>query len=199
MPGKLILPPNYIDIIDPLIFLAGPITNAPNWQPEAVKIIWSLDPQIYIANPKRIEKFESDDPKELKRLYNEQVDWETYHLKRAGLASFFTRDMLGGGQREYGQSGVIMFYLANPASHRCDRPYAQTTRFELGEWKARHQSQGALLCVGIEKGFTNEKYIRRRFAQDCPTVPLCDTLEETCQETVRLARTEFPTLFENTR
>lgn len=36
----------------PLIFLAGPIKNAPNWQAEAISIFLAMKPQPTIANPR---------------------------------------------------------------------------------------------------------------------------------------------------
>jgi hypothetical protein len=95
-------------------------------------------------------------------MYNEQVDWETYHLRRAA------------------RDGAIMFWLAGEAEHNCRRAYAQTSRFELGEWKMRHERDGVKLIVGIDDGFTNRRYITRRLEQDCPCVPICSSLEETC-------------------
>jgi hypothetical protein len=72
-----------------------------------------------------------------------------------------------------------LFWLANEAEHDCGRSYAQTTRFELAEWKVRHERDGTRLVIGIDSRFAGAKYIRRRFAQDCPGVSVCSTLEET--------------------
>ncbi len=105
-------------------------------------------------------------------MYNEQVDWETYYLRRAA------------------KQGVVLFWLAKEFRHTCDRAYAQTTRFELGEWKVRHERDGTKLVVGIEQGFTNAKYIKRRLSQDCKDVPLCSTLEETCKSAITKAQTQ---------
>ena len=104
-----------------------------------------------------------------KEMYNEQVDWETYQLRKAG------------------KTGIIIFWLAKENEHICERAYAQTSRFELGEWKTKHELQKTGLVVGIEPGFTNAKYIMRRFSQDCPDVPICSTLEDTCKKAVELA------------
>jgi hypothetical protein len=101
-------------------------------------------------------------------MYNEQVDWETYHLRKAG------------------DNGVVLFWLAKEAEHRCDRAYAQTTRGELFEWKALHEIMGARIALGIEEGFTGERYIRRRFAQDCPDVKITNNLKETCENAIIL-------------
>lgn len=165
---KLITPPTYLETIDaPLIFLAGPIQGAYKWQEKAIQIISKIAPKIYIANPRREIDIDKDFSTE---MYNEQVDWETYHLIKAG------------------EKGAILFWLAKELKHKCERAYAQTSRFELGEWKTRHEKEGANLVVGIEKGFTGAKYIRRRLAQDCPKILICSTLEETCKEAIRLAK-----------
>jgi hypothetical protein len=103
-------------------------------------------------------------------VYDKQVDWETHYLTQAG------------------RSGAILFWLAREMHHRCDRAYAQTSRFELGEWKARHERDNVRIVVGIEEGFSNARYIRRRFTQDCPRVTICQTLAETCQASVEAIR-----------
>jgi len=166
MTSKLILPPNYLKTIDaPIIFLAGPIQGAYDWQKEAIQLISSKAPELYLASPRRQIKTKGEFTQE---MYNEQVDWETYHLRKAG------------------KNGVILFWLAKEFEHRCDRAYAQTTRFELAEWKMRHERDKSKIVVGIEEGYTGSKYIVRRFSQDCPDVPLTNTLEDTCDNAIRL-------------
>ena len=159
--SRVILPPDYPDSTGPMVFLAGPIQCAPPWQADAIRYLHELMPDLPIANPRR-----GYSPGEFE--YAAQVDWETHHLRRAAAG------------------GVILFWLANEGTHRCDRAYAQTTRFELAEWKVRHERDGVKLTVGIEDGFTGARYIRHRFMQDCPTVPVCDTLRMTCESAVRL-------------
>lgn len=165
---KTIHSPVYLEKIEaPVIFFAGPIQGVHPWQEEAIKTIHSLDSKLYIANPRRqnIEingDFTTD-------MYNEQVDWETFHLRKAG------------------ENGCVLFWLAKETKHDCSRAYAQTTRFELAEWKMKHEFFKSNLVIGIEDGFTGAKYIKRRFMQDCPEVPVCDSLEETCEQAVRLA------------
>lgn len=163
MSGELIFPPVYKFVSGPLIFLAGPIQGAPDWQSEAIRLVKAMAPDIHVASPRR---------KYLDRefVYEAQVDWETSYLRRAA------------------QDGAILFWLAKEAEHRCDRAYAQTTRFELAEWKMRHERDGTKLVVGIEDGFTNARYMRRRLSQDCPRVPIYDNLEFACGGAVRMAR-----------
>lgn len=143
----------------PVIFLAGPIQGARNWQAEAQKIIHSRQPEVFIASPRRAYL-----PGEFD--FGKQVDWETYHLRRAA------------------ENGAILFWLAREEEHFPGRAYAQTSRFELAEWKVRHEREGVRLVLGIEKGFSGERYIRRRFAQDCPAVPILETLQATCEKAI---------------
>jgi hypothetical protein len=159
MSGQILLPPVVLDVTGPLIFLAGPIQGAPDWQGEAIPLLRGLLPEVHIASPRRPYA-----PGEFE--YAAQVDWETHFLRRAAA------------------HGVILFWLAREADHRCDRAYAQTTRFELAEWKMRHERDGTRLVVGIDRGFTGGKYILHRLGQDCPGIPLLATLEATCRAAI---------------
>src|SRR5215470_516294 len=150
----VIFPPEYPAIDGSLVFLAGPIQGARDWQAEAVRLLGTHAADLHVANPRREYPpgtFE----------YAAQVDWETHHLRRAA------------------ERGVILFWLAGEAEVVPGRCYAQTSRFELAEWKVRHERDGVKLVVGIEGGFSGARYVRHRFGQDCPGVPLCDSLEET--------------------
>jgi len=156
MSRLVILPPDYPAVAGSLVFLAGPIQGAPDWQADAVRLLGEFASALHVANPRRVYlpgQFE----------YAAQVDWETHHLRLAA------------------SRGVILFWLAREIAPTPGRAYAQTSRFELAEWKMRHERDGARLVVGIEQGFSGERYVRRRFAQDCPGVPLCESLEEVCR------------------
>lgn len=160
MSGQVFLPPKLVPVDGPVVFLAGPIQGA-QWQDRAIQLLQTLAPKLNIASPRR-QYLDGE------FVYEAQVDWETHFLRRAA------------------QDGVVLFWLAKEVHHTCDRAYAQTTRFELGEWKVRHERDGTKLVIGIEEGFTNARYIRRRFSQDCPQVPICTSLEETCQQAVQV-------------
>jgi hypothetical protein len=167
MTGKLIVASEYVPIDGPLIFLAGPIQGADEWQNNAIDLIRAAAPDLSVASPRRSIRHFGEF---IRDMYNEQVDWETHHLRRSA------------------ENGVILFWLAKESEHRCDRSYAQTTRFELAEWKVRHERDGAKMVVGLEDGFTGHKYIARRFSQDCPEVPMCNSLQDTCYQAIRLAK-----------
>jgi len=167
MIGQTLVAPTYEKLEGSLIFLAGPIQGARLWQDDAIRIINNKAPEINIANPRRSETYDGEFTEE---MYNQQVDWETFHLRKSG------------------KKGVVLFFLSKEHKRIAERAYAQTSRFELGEHVVYHQWKGINLVVGIEEGFTNRRYILRRISQDCPKVPVCDTLEQTCEEAIRLAR-----------
>lgn len=148
-----IQPPEIVEVEGPVVFLNGPIQGAPLWQPEAVKLILAQQ-KIVVASPRK-EYLEGT------FVYEKQVDWETHFRRRAA------------------KLGVHLFWLARQVEETPGRAYAQTSRFELGESKMLHERDGAKLVVGIESGYGNERYIRRRLSQDCPDVPITNNLEET--------------------
>lgn len=157
---EVIIAPEHRETDRPVIFLAGPIQGAPEWQTEAIRIIASLAPEVIIATPRRQRSSNFN--------YDEQVEWETEYLNRAA------------------ENGVILFWLANEVESIPGRVYAQTTRFEISEWKYRHQRDGVNLAVGIEAGFVGDRYIRKRFTNDCPDITIHDTLEATCRQALTL-------------
>lgn len=160
MAGTVIFPTEYVEITGPLVFLAGPIQGAKPWQTEAIQHLKNLVPTLHIACPRR-----DNIPEQF--VYAEQVNWETYYLNRAA------------------KNGVILFWLAKESEHFCERAYAQTSRFELAEWKVKHERDQIKLAIGIEAGFTGEAYIRLRFSQDCPTLTIYSSLSETCQAVIQ--------------
>lgn len=155
-------PPTIVPISTPLIFLNGPIQSTGDWQANAVTYISRLaEGPLNIANPRRDYLDNEFD-------YNAQVDWETEYRRRAG------------------EAGVNLFWLAAQSQNHPGRAYAQTTRAELFESKERHLHSGIKMVIGIESGFSGERYIRRRFGQDCPDVLILDDLEATCRAALNL-------------
>lgn len=155
--------PTTIEPIDgPLVFLAGPIKGAPHWQKEAIEWFAEHAPAISVASPRRLDRLGQFD-------YAAQVDWETHYRRRAAA------------------QGAILFWLPREAESVPGRAYAQTTRFELAEWKVRHERDGVRVAIGIEEGFSGARYIRHRFVQDCPEVPLVSSLADVCAAAAALA------------
>lgn len=164
MVQKILIPPKYEKVKGPLIFLGGPIQGAPDWQKKAIEILKKIS-KAHIASPRRLEnkfgKFTEAD-------YNTQVEWEHHYLDYAA------------------KHGVIMFWLANEIKNIPGRAYAQTTRFELGEAVARHYLKEIKVVVGIEKGFSNERYLRKTIRAKAPDIPILNSLEETCRTAAAL-------------
>jgi hypothetical protein len=150
----LVRPPDDVALpaSQPVLFLAGPIQGAPDWQCSATRMVHDLVPGLVVASPRR--DYARDG---IAFSYEAQVDWETRWLRRAAAA------------------GVILFWLAAQVEKTPERAYAQTSRWELGEWSTRASDDpGIQLVVGIEDGFTGARYIRHRLGQEAPAVPVVD-------------------------
>ncbi|WMX14015.1 MULTISPECIES: nucleoside 2-deoxyribosyltransferase domain-containing protein [unclassified Aureispira] len=165
MHHNTIFPPHYpkIDTQVPVIFLAGPIQGAPAWHSEAIDYLQRQASNTFVASPKKAY-LDKD------FVYEQQVDWESYFLKRAATC------------------GCILFWLAKEKEHFSERAYAQTSRFELGEWAAKQAALNCNLVVGIEEGFSGARYIRRRLQQQNPAVLIASDLKETCNHALKLLR-----------
>jgi hypothetical protein len=160
---RIITPPEITEVTTAILFLNGPIQGAPDWQADAVDAIRSQPPdhELTIASPRKAYLDGTF-------IYEKQVDWETHYRSRCH------------------KIGVNLFWLAAQTTDTPGRSYAQTTRVELGETMTEHIYTGAKMVVGIEQGFSNARYIRRRLAQSCPGVLVVDSLDDTCTEAVRL-------------
>lgn len=68
----------------PILFLAGGISNCPNWQGELVDHLEVMDLPLTVCNPRR-ENFPMDDPS----AAAEQIEWEHKLLAKADIISFW--------------------------------------------------------------------------------------------------------------
>ena len=151
--GRVWLPPERVEAVGRVVFLGGPIQGTWDWQALAASRLLEADSNLQIANPRRPRVG-------LGFNWKEQVDWESEHLALAA------------------RRGVVMFWLARELEHNPARAYAQTSRFELGEWSAKAAAGRAKLAVGVEAGFSGERYIRRRLGQ--AGLPVADSLDDVC-------------------
>lgn len=100
-------PPRKIDSKEgPVVFLAGPMSDAPRWHKTVPSLAESIgiDGVTFLSPMKVTRGFASHG--------TAQMNWETWGLAFAD---------------------VILFWLPNPAKDNATRVYAQTTRVELGE------------------------------------------------------------------
>lgn len=137
-------PEKKLEIDNKLIFLAGPIQGAIDWQ---AKICYTLNDyknnNITIANPRR--SYINDNFN-----YDKQVNWETYYLNKAD---------------------IIIFWLANETTKIDGRQYAQTTRIELGEQLGKQKyDRKTKIILGIDDNFPSGRYIRIRIKNDYPWI-----------------------------
>lgn len=143
----------------PFIFLAGPIKSVNNWQDEAIGLFDKLLVLDAVIATPRSKILPLND-------FNNQIDWETKYLNLAG------------------KTGVILFWLANEQTHFCERAFAQTTRFELGEWLAKSKTNGASIVVGIDTNFSGAGYLSHRIRENYSHVPLVHTLKDAINTTI---------------
>lgn len=152
---------------DIIIFLAGPIQGSSDWHEEFIEKLKNIkiDKNIIICSPKRFKKDHNF-------IYDEQVDWESFYLT---LAS---------------KQGIIVFWLANEKEKIDGRSYAQTTRFEIGEWWAKGQSiKEFKIVVGAEKEFDGLKYITKKFIDHYPDFNLNSNINDMVNEIIKKIKT----------
>ena len=169
---KLIIPKTYVqEIREPLIFLAGPINGAPNWQDEAVELLFSQNPSLVIASPRRevrneIEPYIATGDED---YFPRQRAWERHYLDISS------------------KTGAILFWLPGEKKHDCQKVYGAMTRLELGQWMTRYSyDRSVRFCVGSDGYFPELHTIEYDLRLDAPDKEIRKTLAETCVEALQL-------------
>ncbi|MBI2124207.1 hypothetical protein HYT92_00275 [Candidatus Pacearchaeota archaeon] len=215
--NKVIIPRTYVrELTAPLIFLAGPIRCAPNWQDEAIEILFSQEPNLIIASPRRgvRDKIACYIAPGDETYFSRQRAWERHYLDIAS------------------KTGAILFWLPGEAEHDCNKEYGAMTRVELGQWMTNYRNQknnvpphllrcglqghlflgcseikssklrpnskecgynfghneNVRFCIGSDGNFSELHTIKYDLKLDAPGKEISKTLEETCMEALRLAR-----------
>lgn len=158
MDHPVIQPPDIVRTPLPVVFLAGPIQGARDWQADAIRALSVSELGFFIENPRK-------DYERGTFNYYKQVAWERKYLTRAA------------------NEGVALFWLEQQAHETPGRAYRQTTRFELGRvFERLSHVYGTQLVLGMNgTGFGNERYIRYNFLEDQPEVKIHGSLEATCE------------------
>ena len=168
---NLLIPERFYELRndDKLIFLAGPIDSAPEWQDQAVAYLTRKAPHIYIANPRGAGTFE-DQIAPGGKFSRRKREWESDLIDRAAIGP-----------------GCVLFWLPKPAAHNCNHPYGSMTRVELGEMIGMHQARPDFnFCVGADETFPDLSPILYDLKKKCNMMPL-ESLEKTCDEAISLA------------
>lgn len=167
----VIVPNIYVRDVNKLIFLAGPIRGAPNWQDEAIRILLPKNSELIIATPRRgiRESFAGSVLPGDNNYFKRQRLWERHYLETAS------------------KRGAILFWLPGEAEHNCAKSYGAMTRLELGQWMTNYRHDNRVrFCVGSDGKFSELDIIRIDLALDAPDKRILGTLEETCDEALRL-------------
>ena len=171
--GKLIIPKTYLQELGvPLIFLAGPIRSAPNWQDEAIDFLFSQEQNLAIASPRRgiRDKIASYIMPGDENYFSRQRAWERHYLDIAS------------------KTGAILFWLPGEIEHDCQKVYGAMTRVEIGQWMTRYNfDKNVRFCIGSDGKFPELHTIAFDLRIDAPDKKIFLTLEETCAEAARLA------------
>ena len=164
MEKRIILPKTYIENINaPLIFLAGPIRDARDWQEQAINYILEKDKQVIIANP----RWDTSCNIQYKAIegrmgyFDRQRSWEKHYLNIAS------------------KTGAILFWLENAPGFM--------TRLELGQAIGDYKhNKSTRFCVGGNENFSDIDTIRYDLQIDTGK-QIYPTLEETCDAAIKLA------------
>ena len=152
-----------------VVFLAGPVQGADDWQMQLGEQLAEQLEDIFIATPRVPKKDNSFD-------YLRQVSWEKTHLQLAA------------------KNGILVFWFAaqNPnLDYESGRAYAQTTRLEIGRafgWLDHNPD--LKLVVGFDKDYAkngggSERYIRTLCAEH--DISLTTSIEDTVSKILMLA------------
>jgi hypothetical protein len=172
---RLIVPKIYIpEISAPLIFLAGPIGSAPDWQSKAVLILLShsRDSGLIIASPRREHELEVAKCAIIgdNGHFPRQRAWERHYLDVASRA------------------GAIMFWLPGEEIHDPKKVYGAMTRMELGQWMTNYRHDGSVrMVVGGDGRFPEMHTIEYDLSLDMPGKRIYGTLEDTCDAALALS------------
>ena len=169
----LLLPKTYIERLDsPLIFLAGPIRGASDWQSSAAEYLLSKNTDLIVATPRR-ESTESLSKYKLQGrtdYFNTQRAWERHYLEIAAYA------------------GCIMFWLPGETDHECKKSYGAMTRLELGQAMTEYRhDKDYRFVIGSDGKFSELDIIKYDLKLDAPDKKIFTTLEETCDEAIKYA------------
>jgi hypothetical protein len=168
----LVLPKNLIDHENkPVFFLAGPVLGGGDWQSKAYFLLKEkLDciiaiPQLYPEGQPILTDLLPAQSK-----FADPLNWERHYMDLSAT------------------TGCLIFWLGaeNETNPRSDgKPYAMSTRGELGEWSYRLKHDTNLrVVVGADPDFPGLRHIQKSFGQG---FPIYKTLDETIEAAIKVA------------
>ena len=172
--SELILPKTYVEVelAKRVIFLAGPIRSAPNWQDKAIELLFKEYSSLVIVSPRRgvRENIAQYVVTGNDTYFERQRAWEQHYLE---LAS---------------KQGAIMFWLPGEEKHDCNKVYGAMTRIELGQGMTHYKyDNNVRVCFGTDGSFPEFSTIAYDLSIHAKDKKILTTLEETCQEAIKVA------------
>jgi hypothetical protein len=163
---KLISPNEYrMAVVLPLIFLAGPIRSAPKWHETATEYLFSKENDLTVISPHR-----TGGKVIPSKRFQRQRGWERYYIDIAK------------------DHGCVMFWLPEEEKHNCDKVYGAMSRFELGQIFTYYQlDHNTRFCIGSDGKFPELNTIEYDLKLNAPDKKILSSLEETCNEALRIA------------
>jgi len=171
--AKVIIPKTYIKNINkPVIFLAGPVRSAPNWQDVAIQYLFSQNPNLIIVSPRRgiRKKIAPYIFKGNNTYFSRQREWERHYLDIAS------------------KKGCILFWLPEEQKHDCKKVYGAMTRIEIGQWITNYRYNPSVrFCIGSDNKFPEMHTITYDLTIDAPDKKIFPFLKKTCLEALKIA------------
>jgi len=171
----VIIPKTYVKKInDPIIMLLGPIRGAPNWQDEAIDILFDIKPDLVVVTPRRgirdsFVKYVLHGDED---YFERQRSWEIYYTEMAA--------------EEVGREGCAMFWLPEEVNHKCEKAYGAMSREEWGLMLGAYRHNKSMrFCVGTDGKFSEWRTHLLTLNTYAPDKEVFDSLEKTCEEAVR--------------
>ena len=125
---------------DKRIFLAGPITGAPDWQQDMTHELIKLNQDdlhaTLICNPRR-------DTYDAGFSFDYQVHWDQLHIQNCN---------------------IILFYIPKPIDSKFKDRYAKTTMYELAEMLHTHKYKNPnnKIVIAIHPEYSMFDYVKER-------------------------------------
>lgn len=163
----------------PILFLAGPIRNAPPWHSEAVRIVDAQKWSGFIASP--AHKLEADlldliEPdKDEYNVFPRQRAWEQHYMYKAA------------------RSGCIMFWLCKEVAVKQfpNKVYAHITMLELGKWIERKKIYPQTkLTIGTDGEFPELSTIEFEIKTELPGFVIHRSLRATVEAAIKTVQTK---------
>jgi len=170
--AEIFTPNNFVESSKPIIFIGGPAKGAGGWQYDAVDILSKKEKDVLIALPfKKINRMlNASIVNNTAKSFSGQREWELYYQDVAS------------------RKGCILFWFPPEREHNCDKSYGLISSGEVSYWSGVYQfDKNVNFCIGGNGNFNEWDTFLRDFSKRIPDKTVFNSLEETCDEALRIA------------